>query len=157
MENRLEFFTSKRRMLKLIVISSIIILIGFFCTKSDKIIIEVIGYLNFVLGISIVSIGLYNLFDNSPQLILTDSGIEHKKITKNVISWSEISNAEITKEKNNNIIILYPKGNLSLDNFKFIFRNTAKFQIKKNIIKLNIQQLEIDYSKLNSFLHSRLN
>ena len=157
MENKLEFYTSKRRMFKLIFISAIIILIGFFCTQSDKIIFEVIGYLNFMIGVSAMIIGVYNLFDNSPQLILTDSGIEHKKITKNLIPWNAILNAEIRKERNNHIIILYQKGNVSLDKFKYIYRKTAKFQLKGNIIKLNIEQLEIDYPKLNGFINSRFN
>ena len=155
MEKKLEFYTSKGRMIKLIILSSIITIIGALCTKSGLIIIDIIGFLNLILGTSGILIGVYNFLDNRPQLILSDLGIEHKKITKKIIYWDEISRTEISNEKGNNNIILNYKGNLNLDQFKYIFKKTAKSQLKNNVIKLNIEQLTIDYSKLNSFLDSK--
>ncbi|NRR92401.1 hypothetical protein HSX10_12560 [Winogradskyella undariae] len=157
MENKLEFYTSKGRITKLILSSSIITIIGISCINSDLLIIDIIGFLNLILGLLGISLGLYNLLDNSPQLILTDIGIEHKKITKKMISWNDISKAEIKKERNNHMIVLKQKGNINFDKFKYLFKKTAKSQLKNNIIKLNIEQLVVDYPKLNAFLNSKLN
>jgi len=156
MENKLEFHTSKKKMIKLIFISSIITFIGINCLNSNNWAIELIGYLNLFIGIPSIIIGLYNFTDNRPQLILTDLGIKHRKITKNIIPWNRISKAEITQEKNQSVLILEQKEKINLTDFHYIFQKTAKTDLNKNIIKLNIEQLIIDYSKLNHYLILKL-
>jgi hypothetical protein len=157
MENKLEFYTSKRRMIKLIFICSIITLIGMYCAKSNILIINIIGVLNLIMGVSGIVIGLYNFIKHEPQLTLTESGINHKKITKKMIFWSEILNVKICKESTQNILVLELKGDISLDRFKYIFKKTAKSDLEKKHIKINIDPLVIDYDKLNSFLSLKLN
>ncbi len=157
MENKLEFYSSKRKLMKSILFSSMIIIIGISCLDSDLLIIIILGYLNLILGAVSLVINLYHLLNHKPQLIVSDLGIEHKKITKQMILWSAISKAEIKKEKNNLLLVLNPKGQVNLEDFKYLFRKTAQSQLKNNLIKLNIEPLAIDHSKLSHFLSSKLN
>lgn len=157
MDNKLEFYTSKKRMLKLIVICTIITLIGIYCINVDNLIINIVGFINLMMGLSGVLIGSYNIVINKPQLIISELGIEHKKITKKAILWYEISDAKIIKDKNQQILLIEHNGKIKLNRFKFIFKKTAKSDLKRNIIKINIDQLKIDYNRITQFLNYKLN
>ena len=120
---------------------------------TDLIIMYMIGIMNLTLGISGSLIGLFNFIRNKPVLRLDSFGIEHKKITRSPIPWNEISNADLTNEKNCRVLILKLNCTSSFSAFRSIYKRSAKSYLKDKVVKLNIDQLVIDNSKLISFIY----
>ncbi|WP_376894784.1 STM3941 family protein [Bizionia sediminis] len=143
-------------MFKLLLLASVIIVFGLVCIRATNYMLIAIGILNLFLGVVGIFVAVYNLIDKTPQLILSEAGIIHQKITKKPILWRDISEVTITKRGNNHVLIVTQKGHTNRADFKYLFRKTAKSKLKNNIIPLNLDSLAIDYPKLHKFLDFKL-
>lgn len=155
MSNTLNYYYSKRRVFVLIFFPLIPLFGGYSLLSYTQPGFKILGVLNLVFGIMGISAGFLVLFDNRSQLTLTPSKIKHRKIIKTPIQWSEIAEAEIDTGWGQKNLILKPKNKLKPERFRYLFRKTAKAQFEKNEFKINLRQLNIDYSELQDFLNTK--
>lgn len=144
-------------MLKMLLMSILILLIGIYCLKSDIFTIKIIGTLEIVLSISVLFVALRSLFDKKPQIIIGDNGIIDNRILKNTILWNQIEKLELTIINNQKFLKLNVSDNFDNENFKWLFVKTSKEKLNqkpKNVL-INLDQLRINYDNLNQYLSNK--
>ncbi len=157
MNQSLSFNFSKRKLLKLILISTLINVIGYFGIQSDNSFFYVVGLLNLLIGSSCFLISVYQLLDLQPVMTLTNEGVYHKQITKVIIPWEAIFEAEVVQHKNQVLLSLTVKRNFDLkSNLRFLFKKTANFKQGEEKINMNITQLKVNRDSLTNFLIQKI-
>lgn len=152
MNNELKIYLSKWKIFRQIIFSLIFLFIGIICLQSDYILIEITGIGNLLIGFFIITTAIFTIINyKKPYLTLNDFGIKIPQINNEIIPWSSINNSKLINKNGNKLILEYKKDNIS-KHFKFLYRKIAKKNLNKGIIKLDLQNLEIDYNKLNNFL-----
>lgn len=154
MNPNLKCYFSKTKMIKMSLISIPLILIGVLCFSSNIMILNFIGIVEIILGISTLLIGLKSLLNKNPQIVMDQNGIIDHRILKKTIRWNQIRNFELTIINNQKFLKLQIPDNFSNDNFKWLFLTTSKLKLNKkpkNVL-INLDQLKIDYKSLNDFL-----
>jgi predicted membrane channel-forming protein YqfA (hemolysin III family) len=152
MKNTLEFYISKRQILTLILFGIALVLLGLFCIKSPSSVISSIGCITILIGVIGIMIGGYHFVIRNPRLILSDRGVEDKRITKKIILWDEITTAVITEEKGQKSLQVKFKTGVKRDRFKLLYRISGKKNLENNTVKFNLDILQVDYQLLNAFL-----
>ena len=139
------------------LMSALILWVGIDCLTSDSAVVNTIGVLNIGLGALVLFVGLKNLLNKNPQVVLDENGIIDNRILKNTIPWSEINRSELMVINNHKSLRLEVSGNFKIDNFKWLFIKTSKDQLRKNPkeIQINLDQLKIDYDSLNELLDDK--
>lgn len=157
MNQSLKFFFSKRKLLKLILISTLINMIGYLGIQSDNSFFYVVGILNLFIGSTCFLIGVYHLFHLQPVMTLTNEGVYHKQITKRIIPWEVILKAEVIQHKNQELLSLSVKRNFDLkSNLRYLFKKTANFSQEQETVNMNITQLNVNRNSLTNFLIQRI-
>ncbi|WP_155958891.1 STM3941 family protein [Flavobacterium limnosediminis] len=144
-------------MIKLLMISVLIVLIGLYCFKSDIHTVRMVGVLELILGAVTLFVALKSLLDKNPQVVMDESGIMDNRILKNSIAWHQIQKMELTVVNNQKVLKLNVSDKFKNENFKWLFAKTAAVRLNQNpkTVLLNLDQLKINYSTLNGYLASR--
>lgn len=141
-------------MIKLAVTSIFIIVVGMYCLKSDILIIKTLGLLEVLLGLFTLIVALKSSLNKKPQIIINENGIIDNRILKNVIHWHQIESVELIVFNTQKVIKIIVPNNFSNRNFKWLYVKTSKLKLteKPKKILLNLDNLKVDYEKLNEFL-----
>lgn len=85
-------YKSKRKAILIIVISVLLIIAGLLIVHyTDK---NVIGWSIFILSVLFCILGISNLFDKKPYILLTENGITELSSVKEEIEWNAILQAD---------------------------------------------------------------
>jgi hypothetical protein len=101
-----------------------------------------------------IPLGLYNLFDNRPEIIINNTGIFDRQTTRDFVNWNLIENAFVKEMRVSALskqvflcIMLIPGANPPLKRLKFL--NKANKSMGYGDISISVSQLKKqDWPKL---------
>ena len=156
----IELYINKGRILKQIIIGSIIIfLIGIKPFKSSILIFQIIGIICFLISITCMIIGVLNFFRRNPLVILSlKSGILDDRILKDFISWTEIKQVQVINKQNQLFLEISAENNFQLQIFKPLFRNTSpKKEGEIKTIHINLSMTDAKKCEIETFINHTTN
>ncbi|NVO12157.1 MAG: hypothetical protein HXX16_19520 [Bacteroidales bacterium] len=154
----IRLYKSPWRALKLLLISSVFVIIGIYLinqTDSSRF-MAWLTICFFGLGLPV---GLIQLFDRRPQIIINEIGIYDRTTRLETINWSIIKDAYPIDIHGQKFICLVVDEQYKPSKRKGLFyRNVVKFNeaIGAQEINLFLGQIRIDVGKLNEFILSVL-
>ena len=154
MDKTFKLYFSPKKMIKLAVTSIFIIIVGIYCLNADITIIKTLGLLEIILGVFTFIIALKSSLNKNPQILINENGIIDNRILKNVILWEQIESLELTIINTQKVMKIIVPNNFANTNFKWLYIKTSKLRLaeKPKKILLNLDNLKVDYEKLNEFL-----
>ena len=149
-----KIYKSPWKAVKLILLSSIFVFAGFFLLK-DPGSPKWIGWLSvlfFGLG---YPIGLFQLFDRRPQIIINEVGIFDRTIHKDFINWEIIKDAYLVEVHKQKFICLKVDEQFEPSKTKSKFYQRMK-AISKAMgfqeLNINLANVKIDAKRLTDFI-----
>jgi len=151
--NEIKIYKSYLKAIWLLAASLAFVFLGaLLIVKAGHPIIGWLCVLFFGLGIPI---GLFNLFDRRPQIIINDIGIFDRTIHKEIINWELIHNAYPISIHSNTFICLVIDENFRPSKKKGKFYNKVvdlNHAIGAQELNINLGQTNIDEIKLTEFI-----
>lgn len=150
----IRLYKSPWRAIKLLLMSSVFVIIGIYLltqTNSSKF-MAWLTICFFGLGLPL---GLINLFDRRPQIIINEIGIYDRTTRLETINWGIIKDAYPIDIHGQKFICLVVDEQYKPSRKKGLFyRNVVKLNeaIGAQEINLSLGQIKIDVGKLNKFI-----
>lgn len=150
----IKLYKSPGRAKRLILVSSIFVIIGLWQIESGHMRLWMAYSSVFFFGLGVL-VGLYHLFDNRPQIIINEVGIFDRMGHKEMINWEIIKDAYLINISGQPFIciVVDEKFKPSKKKGKF-YRKMSKLNelIGAQEINISLGQLKVDYQKLTDFI-----
>ena len=121
---------------------------------SDSYIMGWVGTCFFGLGIPI---GLFNIFDKRPQIIINENGLWARKSKQDEIKWEQITEAYTSHIYNQQFISIIPNETFTVKTKQYTWAKKLSQALGVQQFNITLGQFDIDEDKLCELINSLSN